>query len=144
MLSYSFSHISIWHLFSNCLGLYYIGRSIEGIFGPRVLLMLYLSGGLLGGIVSLLGSNKFDTRPTIGASASVSALLSFFIMNFPKEKMYFFPIPFGISAWIIGVCYYFYTLRHVNDFNSNVQHKGHLTGFLTGVAYYFIFHGIVF
>jgi len=142
LVTYNFSHMHFLHLLSNCVGLYFIGRTIEGIFGPRVLLMLYLAGGVAGGIVSLMGSSPYDMRPTIGASASLSALLGFFVMNFPHQKIYIFPIPFGISAWIVGAFYFFYSLRHANDPFSPVQHKGHFTGLLAGAAYYYIFHQI--
>ncbi len=143
LVTYNFSHIGLLHLLSNSVGLFFIGRAIEGMFGPRVLLLLYLAGGLTGGLVSLLGSHYKDPRPTVGASASISALLGFFIMNFPKEKLYIIPFPFGIPAWLLGSAYMIYSLAKSNDPFSSVQHKGHLSGMLTGIAYYFIFHGIV-
>lgn len=143
LLTYNFSHTTFGHLFSNCLGIYFVGRAVESFFGPRVFLVTFLAGGVIGGLLSLAMQNKFDRRPMIGASAGASSLFGFFVMNFPYERVFIFPIPIPIPAWLLCTVFLFYSYRNSFDYYSNVSHSGHLGGLLTGLFYYFVFHGIV-
>ena len=42
----AFSHYNLGHLGANMLALYYFGRDLSRIFGPKYLLNLYLAGGV--------------------------------------------------------------------------------------------------
>jgi len=143
LLTFNFSHTSPWHLLSNSIGLYFVGRTIESIFGPRVFLTLFMAGGLIGGLLALTMASKYDQRPLIGSSAGLSALLGFFVLNFPKEKFFILPIPIPIPGWLFGLGFLWYSWRNSRDSLSSVSHAGHLGGFLTGVMYFFIFHNIL-
>ena len=88
LLTYGFSHQSGWHLFANMITLFFFGRTIELIFGPARLIQLYLLGTLLGGLMQLSKSSTYNY--IIGASAATSAILSYFILCYPKETIYFY------------------------------------------------------
>lgn len=137
LYTYTFTHTSLMHLLMNGVGIYFIGRSIEGFFGPRVLLNLHVLGAVIGGIYALMQKSPYDDRNIIGASASLSAMLAFFIMNFPKELFLIFPIPVPIPAWLIGLGYFFYSYAQSGNPNSVISHAGHLGGFMAGIGYYF-------
>ncbi len=50
LLTHSITHLSFFHLLTNGIGIYFIGRHIEMIFGPRILLNCYLAGAITGGL----------------------------------------------------------------------------------------------
>ena len=50
LLTHSFTQLQFFHLFSNCLGIYFIGSNIEKIFGARKFLNLYIGGAIAGAI----------------------------------------------------------------------------------------------
>ena len=148
ILSYSFLHStsSIFHIFGNMLGLFFIGRIIEPIIGARHLLALYLAGSLIGGLV-FLGVHINNPTLVVGASASVLALLSFFCLIKPEEHitlLIFFVIPVTIKPkwlfWallgysIFGVI--FYELLGRGSAIIPIAHTAHLGGMLAGICYH--------
>lgn len=138
LITHAFTHLNFLHLFSNGLGIYFLGSFIEKTFGPRLMFNLYIIGAITGGIMHLGNSQRGDHRYCVGASSSVSALLSFFIFSFPGYKLYVFPVPFPVRAWVLGVFYFFYTWNMSRYGGGEVGHSGHLGGFLAGAAYYFM------
>ena len=143
LLTYNFSHIGFFHLLSNSLGIFFIGKAVEGIFGPKVFLTVFLAGGIIGGLLALLTAPRLDHRPLIGGSAGVSALFGFFVINFPKERIFIFPFPFPLPAWFVCAVFFWYSYKQTFNPYTSVSHAGHFGGLLTGLAYYFIYHGIV-
>ena len=138
LLTHSFTHINFFHLLSNGVGIYYLGSFLEKIYGGRLILNLYIIGGIMGGLFHLGMSPRGDQRYCIGASSAVSSLLSFFIFSFPNYSLYVFPIPIPIKAWVLGMFYFFYTWNMSRHSYGDVGHSGHLGGFLAGGAYYFL------
>ncbi|KAF5206574.1 Rhomboid family protein, partial [Thalictrum thalictroides] len=119
LITSAFSHTDIEHLFSNMIGLYFFGRSIENCFGAQFLLKLYVAGALGGSIFYLVqhafilptskGSGMWyvDPKkiPALGASGAVSAIMLLDIFLFPKATIYyfFFPVPaMLLGAFLIG------------------------------------------
>lgn len=51
LITYQFMHFTLWHVLMNMLGLYFIGKAIEELYGRSVLLKLYLLGGVCGGLL---------------------------------------------------------------------------------------------
>lgn len=76
-VTYQFSHSGWAHLASNMVFMVVIALPIETMIGSWGLLLVYLLGGFAGGLGFLvLGGST--VVPMVGASASVSALLSFY------------------------------------------------------------------
>lgn len=71
---------------------------------------------------------------TIGASGAVYGILLAFGMLYPNQKIYIFPIPFGIKAkWLIVA--YFVIELVLGVYNSqadNIAHFAHLGGMIFG------------
>lgn len=146
--TYSFLHSTqgIIHILGNMLGLFFIGRVIEPVIGRRDLLALYLGGGLVGGLV-FLAVHLSDSTLVVGASASVLALVSFFCLIKPEERitlLLFFILPITIKPkWLFrGLLGYsifgviFYELLGMGGSVLPVAHSAHLGGMLAGIAYY--------
>ena len=125
--------ITILNIAFNMVSLYFFGRVIEGNFGSKRFLGIYLAGALAG---SLLGNRH--GLVILGASASTNAMLTYFICNFPREIIILFVFP--LPAWIVGLIILYSSYSSQGD-NSNISHESHLAGILTGVGYYFLTRG---
>jgi membrane associated rhomboid family serine protease len=61
-----------------------------------------MSGAIGSAIFALSANNNVPYNVlNVGASGSTSAILSFFILNFPHEKIYIYFIP--CPAWLFGM-----------------------------------------
>lgn len=135
-LTYMFLHGGILHLFVNCLGLYFAGREVEIICGPKHLLGIYFLGGIAGGILQLL------IGPSVllmGASAGVCAVLLAFTTMLPELEitaLLFFVIPIRMRAKWLGRAVVISSIFFaVTPFGGNVGHLAHLGGAITGWFY---------
>lgn len=62
-----FLHIGFLHLVMNTLALYYLGMSVERIYGSWRFLIIYFAAGITGGIASF----AFTTQVSAGASGAI-------------------------------------------------------------------------
>jgi len=137
-VSYMFLHGGILHLLVNTLGLYFAGREVEGICGPRHLLGVYFLGGILGGIAQLIAGPS--TIEIIGASGGVCAVLLAFTTILPELEitaLIFFVLPLRMRAKWLGraviVTSVFFQLFATG--HDPVAHGAHLGGAITGWLY---------
>lgn len=155
LVSYGFLHNTdgLFHILGNMLGLYFIGRIIEPLIGPKPFLFLYLWGSVTGGLIYLLFHFQNSPHmvpngvPVLGASASVMALLSFFCSLYPERPItlfLFLILPITLKPkWVLRITLglsigglLVYELSH----RGNIAHSAHLGGLFTGVLYYHFFH----
>lgn len=133
-LTYQFSHASLTHLFSNMLFLVVIGSAVEALAGSFSLLVIYLLGGVCGG-VAFLAMNGHGVIPMVGASASISALLAFYVVAETRRSMryLYFVSPFpGHHGFIYLPTLLMFPLFLLVDFTSLISNPEGLGG---GVAY---------
>ena len=135
VVSYSFLHGSLFHLFFNMLALYMFGSDIERIFGQRRYLTYYLNCVLTAAIAQLLVSSLAGSPPypTLGASGGVFGLLLAFALYFPRRIiMLIFP-PIPMPAWLFVILYGLIELYlGVTGTQQGVAHFAHLGGMLGG------------
>ena len=65
LFTYQFMHFGLWHILCNMIGLYFIGKAIEEMYGGGVMLKLYLLGGVCGGLLET-GMTWFGHSPDFG------------------------------------------------------------------------------
>lgn len=100
-VTYQFTHSGVLHFIGNMIGLFFLGRLLMGIVGPRQTLRIYLLGGLAGGFLQVL--YNFFVGPDgniIGASASVLAILAAAATLVPHQSfqlLLFFIIPINMT-----------------------------------------------
>ncbi len=105
------------HLLANMLLLYFAGREVEPIIGPRHFLSLYAVGNVLGGLAHWFFLREY---PLVGVSAGVSAAVVAYATILPELEVtvnLFFVIPLRLRAKhlalaLLGVsalCWYTYT-----------------------------------
>lgn len=141
LVSYQFFHGGLIHLLGNLLAIYFFGRALEEVLGAKDFLMLYFTGGVVGGLfqISLAWafSDTFDGY-VVGASAPAFALVVAFAQMFPDRiitLLVFFVIPVSFRAqtlfWIaLGLSIFGIVIP-----TSNVAHGAHLGGIVVGLAY---------
>ena len=100
-LTYQFVHANLWHLLGNMLGLFFLGRMLLDMAGPRQVLRIYLLGGLAGGVLQLAYNALFGPDALIiGASASVLAIVIAVCTLVPYQRiqlLLFFIIPISLT-----------------------------------------------
>ena len=135
-LTYMFLHANIWHLLFNCLGLYFAGREVEIVLGPKHLLGMYFLGGFVGGVLQLLIDPEIRL---LGASAGVCSVLLAFTTMLPELEitaLIFFVIPVRMRAkWLGRAVIWSSIFFAVTPFGGNVGHVAHLGGAVLGWFY---------
>ncbi|PWU18486.1 MAG: rhomboid family intramembrane serine protease [Bdellovibrio sp.] len=112
-LTYQFTHADLPHLLGNLVFLFLFGVAVETIRGSFWVALTYLGGGLAGALFALL-TDPPTISPMVGASASISALMSFYMIIEAKRRVRFFyffsPLPnfygdvFMSKWWIAPLC----------------------------------------
>jgi membrane associated rhomboid family serine protease len=145
LLTYAFLHsTSSWaHIVFNMLFLYWFGRDVEDLYGPREFLAFYLVSALLGGVAFVLadlaglhGKHLPGLSATcLGASGAVTAVLVLCAVHYPTRMiLLFFILP--VPIWLFVV---FAVAKDAFDFLGGAQTGTavdvHLAGAAFGFAY---------
>ncbi|RME73520.1 MAG: rhomboid family intramembrane serine protease [Verrucomicrobia bacterium] len=148
LLTYSLLHGSPLHILVNLLGLYFIGREIQPILGPRRFVWFYLGAILLGGAsFMLVAASVGIPAPVVGCSAAVFAVLTVFALFFPEKPitfLLFFLIPVTVKPrylLLAAVAISAFGLLFMEiPGRVAVAHSSHLGGMLAGWIYVRFFH----
>ena len=137
ILTYGFIHGSFSHIFWNMLILYYFGNILKNIFGEKVILNLFLSGIVAGGLTYLISYNLFPVfkginSVMIGASAGVMSVLFFLAAYDPQYRIRI--IFFDIKILYIALFLFFYDIIQI-PLNNSGGHIAHIGGALWGYYY---------
>ena len=138
LVTYSFFHGGLGHIFWNMLVLYYVGRIFLNLFNRRRFLNVYFLGVILGGLFFMVSYNVFPAffevnAALIGASAGVRAVLIFICAYIPNQEVRL--IFFNIKLWYLGA---FIVVLDLVQLSMGVNPGGnfaHLGGALLGYIY---------
>jgi len=135
LITYSFLHVSIFHLIGNMIALYFLGLIFCSIFGMKKLLSFYLITSIFGGLCTIFIYSFID-KPMIygvGSSVVIYGLLVSTAMVKPNLKLDFFITSIKLKWIAIGYILIEFLI------NTNI---GHLSGALFGLLYslYYIHH----
>lgn len=136
LVTHMFLHGGLFHLTCNALGLWFAGREVERVLGPRRYLIIFFGGGIIGGLaqVFLGGTNA----PIIGASGGVFAVLMAFCAiyaEYPITALLFFVLPIRLKAKNLGIALIAFSIIFwLSGLEPNVAHLSHLGGSLLGLA----------
>lgn len=135
VVTYSFLHGNLIHLFFNMFALFMFGSDIERVFGARRYLVYYFGCVAAAAIAQLAVSalTAAPPYPTVGASGGVFGLLLAYGMYFPQRQvMLIFP-PIPMPAWLFVVLYGLLTLYlGIAHPQGGIAHFAHLGGMLGG------------
>jgi membrane associated rhomboid family serine protease len=134
LVTYSFLHGSVMHLFLNMYALWLFGARMENVWGSTTFAVYYFVCVLGAGLVQLLVSTlSGGYYPTVGASGGVFGLLLAFGMRFPNEILLLIFPPVALPAkWFVTIYAAIELLAGVTGTAAGVAHFAHLGGMLFG------------
>lgn len=133
LVTWGFLHDTnnLLHIVGNMLFLYFLGTMLEEMLGSRRFLVFYFAALLVAGVATLLvGLAAAETRPTIGASGAVLAVVVATATLRPQTRVIFivFPITLRTLALIYVGLDVLGVLNTLKGADSGVAHLAHLTG----------------
>ena len=135
LVTYSFLHASLGHIFFNMLALYMFGGEIERLFGTRYYVSYYFACVVTAALTHLVMTAWMGgpAVPMVGASGGIYGLLLAFGIYFPHRRvlLLFPPIPMPARVFVFG----FAALELVFGLTqtaAGVAHFAHLGGMLGG------------
>lgn len=145
-VTYQFAHFNLLHILGNMIGLYFLGRMLLNLVGPRHVLNIYFLGGFAGGVFQLLFSALISQdSQIIGASASVLAIVLAVATLIPHQSiqlLLFFIIPIKLTMRQVAllcialnavIVVYQFVARPTNDVATAAM--AHFGGIALGWAY---------
>ncbi len=139
LITYMFFHIDIWHIFFNMVFLYWFGTLFIQFFNERLLLNVYILGGITGALVFIGAYNFFPVfmhdyirSSLLGASAAAMAILISVAIMAPTFKIQLF-------IWPVQLKYLALATVAIDIFTINSSNPGghisHLGGALFGLIF---------
>ncbi|MGA2034246.1 MAG: rhomboid family intramembrane serine protease [Thermoguttaceae bacterium] len=155
-VTYGFAHASFSHILFNMLALWFLGRDIEDLYGPKEFVRLYLAL-LAAGSLAWTICNRLSGVPTtcdlkqpgadlivLGASGAVTGVTILYALNFPRRMLLFmFVLP--MPAWVLGVVVVAFDIlgatgaggqHNVASGTANVAYGVHLAGAALAFLYF--------
>jgi membrane associated rhomboid family serine protease len=135
LVTYSFLHGSVMHLFFNMFALWMFGTQIENVWGSRTLAVYYFTCVIGAALIQLIVATQTGgTYPTLGASGGIFGVLLAFGMMFPNQRLILLFPPIPIKAKWLVIAYGAIELwAGVTGVSPNVAHFAHLGGMLFGL-----------
>ena len=139
LITYMFVHGSMLHIVGNMFLIYFAGKRVLSLLGPRHFLLIYFLGGILGAVAQL----SFEENYLIGASAGAFALLCAFATLMPEMELLmllYFVIPIKLrvkylALGLVGINIIILVVNLVMDNHSHIAYIAHLGGALLGWYY---------
>jgi membrane associated rhomboid family serine protease len=135
VVTYSFLHGGLLHLFFNMFALYMFGGEIERTVGGRRFLQYYFAAVITAAITQLVVAavSHMPPYPTVGASGGVFGILLAFGLFFPHRILVLLFPPIPMPAWLFVTLYGAIELYlGVTGTQAGVAHFAHLGGMLGG------------
>jgi membrane associated rhomboid family serine protease len=135
LVTYSFLHGGLAHIFFNMFALYMFGSEIERLFGSRFYACYYFAAVVSAAITHLVSTAWMGGAPVpmVGASGGIYGLLLAFGIYFPHRRvmLLFPPIPMPARVFVFGFALLELVLG-ITQTAAGVAHFAHLGGMLGG------------
>lgn len=137
LLGHMFLHAGFWHLFGNMVALWVFGNGVCARIGNLPYLALYFLGGLAAATLH----NLLSGGPMIGASGAINAVLGFFVVLYPLnriETFYCVYVRYGTfevaTGWMVAFWFAIDLLNTLTSINAGSASAAHIGGFLLGFS----------
>jgi len=140
LITYMFTHIKLMHIFWNMLSLYWFGQILSEYASQRKVIPLYLMGGILGALVTVLLISfipilqPFIGIPLIGASAGVTAIIIAAATLVPEVRMNLMFIG-PVKLLYVAIFVIFIDVLNMASYDNIGGNLAHLGGALMGYFY---------
>ena len=135
LVTYSFLHGNVPHIFFNMFALYMFGSDVERLFGSRFFLAYYLVCVVAAAVshLAVTALGVAPPAPTVGASGGMFGVLLAFGWYFPQRRVLLLFPPIPMSARVFVTLYGALELvLGVTGTQQGVAHFAHLGGMLGG------------
>jgi membrane associated rhomboid family serine protease len=138
LLTATYLHASLQHVFFNMLGLYFLGPPLEQVWGRRQFFLVYTIGGIAGNVLLTLAGLFGFINPLVvglGASGSILTLLGAAAVLFPDARVYvYFLLPLRIRTAVVlyGVWYILNVLQRGANYGGDLCH---IAGLIVGLTW---------
>ena len=144
LLTYSFLHSGLGHIFFNMLTLWFIGALLESDRGTRWFLQLYFVGVIGAALttIALAYIGFLRLRPdtaTVGASGAIYALLIGVAVLMGEMEFWMFPLPFHIKAKYMAAIWILIALLGSLSGGGDIAYVAHLGGIFFGYGFVKLF-----
>ena len=142
-ITYGFAHSSIqtkagiFHIAFNMIALFFFGRAMEQNLGRSEFLKFYLLAIIFSGLI-WLGSQLMQgntAAKAVGASGAVTAVVMWFVFNYPREVVMLLTIP--MPAWLLGVILIGANILGTLGSQTTIAVEAHLGGALFAAGYFY-------
>ena len=137
VFTYGLCHGDLRHLMFNMVGVWFLGRMVESVYGSKETVAFFAAAVGLSGLVHVGVMAFFNVSVgVVGASGGVLGLVTLAAMNFPRMPMQFFFIPISIELRWIASGYVAIDVFQLIAGGGHVAHLAHLAGAGVGVLYF--------
>ncbi len=134
LLSSTFMHNGVMHLFMNMLGLASIGITVERIYGHRLFLLIYLGSGLTGSVLSLFFAAQ--QAVSVGASGAVFGIAGALLVGVYQHRQ---QLPASFSKPTLSGIGFFVCYSLLQGFtHPGIDNAAHIGGLLGGCLLAFV------
>lgn len=154
-ITYQFMHSGAWHLFGNMMLLLVFSSAVELMAGSFLTVFIYLIGGFAGAAF-YVGLHPDSSAPMVGASASLSAVMGFYVLFEQRKRIRFFYFlapnegywgEVFLPTFVIVPLFFVDDLAQListsKEFGGAVAHSAHVGGALFGLLFAFLLRKIL-
>ncbi|MEO8794125.1 MAG: rhomboid family intramembrane serine protease [Daejeonella sp.] len=134
------------HLLVNMFSYYFFAFNLERTFvslsswGHVQFGILYFVSIVLSDVTSIAKHKEHFWFNSLGASGAVCAVVFSYILFYPMNKIFVFPLPIPIPSVIYGFLFLGYCWYAARNSRDAINHDAHFYGALTGVLLTIIFY----
>ncbi len=144
VVTYSFFHSGLGHIFFNMLTLWFIGALLESDRGTKWFLQLYFVGVIGAALTTIalayIGFLRLHPMtPTVGASGAIYAALVGVALLMGDMEFWMFPLPFQIKAKYLAAVWILIALVGSLAGGGDIAYVAHLGGVFAGFAFVKLF-----
>jgi membrane associated rhomboid family serine protease len=135
LVTSTFAHGGLMHLFINGLMLYFFGPTLERLVGRRDFVALFILTGAAAGILQVELSAQYGLGlPALGASGAIMAIFGTMAILWPHQKILIYGI-IPVKFWMAAVGYAALDVLGTFNANNGIGNYAHLSGMLLGLAF---------
>ncbi|PKP60568.1 MAG: hypothetical protein CVT88_02690 [Candidatus Altiarchaeales archaeon HGW-Altiarchaeales-1] len=137
-----FLHGGFYHIIMNMLALYFFGMILEPMIGSRKFLIVYVVGGIAGGLCVMLfsffplslipGLGINPNSVVIGASGAIFAIGTILALLAPNLRVGFLFLPISTTL-LYSIILWFVILTLISLGGFHIANAGHLGGIIGGI-----------
>lgn len=140
LITYMFTHIEIFHILWNLVTLYWFGQILSDYTSPKKIIPLYLMGGVVGALVTILlfsvipAFYPYLDSPMVGASAGITAIIIAAATLVPNYRINLMFVG-SIKLIYVALFVLFIDILSVASYNNIGGNIAHLGGALMGYVF---------